>query len=263
MENVASLSPQQARQLIRAGKLCRPTSGVSQGYAQANLAILPKDLAYDFLLFAQRNPKPCPILDVTEVGSPEPRLVGSGADLRYDIAKYRVYRKGEFVEEVNNLEAYWTKDMVGFLLGCSFSFETALLKNDVPVRHIEEGCNVPMFITNIPCTPAGVFSGPMVVSMRPIPEKMVVRAVQVTSRFPAVHGAPVHVGAPESIGIRDLSKPDFGDAVTVRPGEVPVFWACGVTPQAVAMNTKPELMITHAPGYMFICDTTDESYGVI
>ena len=195
MENVASLSPQQARQLIRAGKLCRPTSGVSQGYAQANLAILPKDLAYDFLLFAQRNPKPCPILDVTEVGSPEPRLVGSGADLRYDIAKYRVYRKGAFVEEVNNLEAYWTKDMVGFLLGCSFSFETALLKNDVPVRHIEEGCNVPMFITNIPCTPAGVFSGPMVVSMRPIPEKMVVRAVQVTSRFPAVHGAPVHVGA--------------------------------------------------------------------
>jgi len=263
VENLAAMNPIDVRKLIRDGKLVRPTAGISQGYAQANLAILPKDLAYDFLLFAQRNPKPCPILDVTEVGSPEPKNVGVGADLRYDIGKYRIYKKGVLVEEVFDIAKYWTTDMVAFLLGCSFSFETAMLKNRIPVRHIEEQCNVPMFITNIECKPAGIFAGPTVVSMRPIPEAMIVRAVQVTSRFPAVHGAPIHIGSPSSIGIRDINKPDFGDAVTIKPGEVPVFWACGVTPQAVAMNVKPELMITHAPGYMFICDTRDEDYSVL
>lgn len=263
MENLSIMHPKDVRRLIREGKAVRPTAGMSQGYAQANLVILPKDLAYDFLLFAQRNPKPCPILDVTEIGSPEPKLVGSGADLRYDIAKFRVYKKGVLAEEVLDLEKYWTKEMVAFLLGCSFSFETAMLKNGIPVRHIEEKCNVPMYITNIECKPAGIFSGPTVVSMRPIPEEMVVRAVQVTSRFPAVHGAPLHIGSPSSIGIRDINKPDFGDAVTLKPGDVPVFWACGVTPQAVAMKVKPELMITHAPGYMFICDTRDEDYSVL
>lgn len=263
MENLASMNPKDVRKLIREGKLVRPTAGISQGYAQANLVILPKDLAYDFLLFAQRNPKPCPILDVTEVGSPEPRTVGVGSDLRYDIGKYRIYKKGVLAEEVYDIEKYWTKNMVAFILGCSFSFETAMLKNRIPVRHIEENCNVPMFITNIECKPAGIFAGPTVVSMRPIPEAMVVRAVQVTSRFPAVHGAPIHIGSPSSIGIRDINKPDFGDSVTIKPGEVPVFWACGVTPQAVAMKVKPELMITHAPGYMFICDTKDEDYSVL
>ncbi|MBC8014257.1 MAG: putative hydro-lyase [Sporomusaceae bacterium] len=263
MNNLSAMCPKDVRRLIREGKLVRPTAGMSQGYAQANLVILPKELAYDFLLFAQRNPKPCPILDVTEIGSPEPKLVGAGADLRYDIAKYRVYKKGVLAEEVLDLETHWTKDMVAFLLGCSFSFETAMLKNNIPVRHIEENCNVPMYITNIECKPAGMFSGPTVVSMRPIPEQMVVRAVQVTSRFPAVHGAPLHIGCPSSIGIGDITKPDFGDAVTIKPGEVPVFWACGVTPQAVAMKVRPELMITHAPGYMFICDTRDEEYSVL
>jgi len=263
LENLAAMTPKDVRQLIRDGKLVRPTAGISQGYAQANLAILPKKLAYDFLLFAQRNPKPCPILDVTEVGSFEPKAVGLGADLRYDIGKYRIYKNGVLAEEVFDIEKYWTTDMVAFLLGCSFSFETAMLKNGIPVRHIEEKCNVPMFITNIACKPAGIFSGPTVVSMRPIPEAMVVRAVQVTSRFPAVHGAPLHIGSPSSIGIKDINKPDFGDAVTIKPGEVPVFWACGVTPQAVAMQVKPEIMITHAPGYMFICDTRDEEYSVL
>jgi len=263
MDNLAVMNPQDVRRLIRDGKLVRPTAGISQGYAQANLAILPKELAYDFLLFAQRNPKPCPILDVTEIGSPQPTTVGAGADLRYDIGKYRIYKKGILAEEVLDIEKYWTKDMVAFLLGCSFSFETAMLKNGIPVRHIEENCNVPMFITNLACKPAGVFSGPTVVSMRPIPEAMVVRAVQVTSRFPAVHGAPLHIGSPSSIGIKDINKPDFGDSVTIKPGEVPVFWACGVTPQAVAMQVKPELMITHAPGYMFICDTRDEDYSIL
>jgi len=262
MDNLASMSAKEVRSLIRQNKLVKPTSGMALGYTQANLAVLPKDLAYDFLLFAQRNPKPCPILDVTEVGSPEPKTVAPGADLRYDIPKYRVYKKGKLHEEVTDLEKYWTDDMVAFLLGCSFTFETPMLKNGIPVRHIEEKCNVPMYITNIECKPAGIFSGPMVVSMRPIPESQVVRAVQVTSRFPAVHGAPVHIGSPSSIGIKDIHKPSFGDAVTINPGEVPVFWACGVTPQAVAMKIKPELMITHAPGYMFICDIHDDDYSV-
>ena len=263
MEDPAGMSARQVRGLIRENKLVRPTSGMAVGHSQANLVILPRDVAYDFLLFAQRNPKPCPILEVTEVGSPEPRIVAPGADLRYDIAKYRIFRKGVLEGEVLDLEQYWTEDMVAFLLGCSFTFEAPMLRNGIPVRHIEENCNVPMYVTNIECKPAGIFSGPMVVSMRPIPESMVVRAVQVTSRFPAVHGAPVHVGSPGSIGIKDLHAPDFGDPVTINPGEVPVFWACGVTPQAVAMKTKPEIMMTHAPGHMFICDTRDEDYSIL
>ena len=262
MKDLAAMSAREVRELIRANKLVKPTSGMALGYAQANMAILPRELAYDFLLFAQRNPKPCPILDVTEVGSPEPRMVAPGADLRYDIGKYRVYRHGELADEVTDIAKYWKDDMVAFLLGCSFTFETPMLRNGIPIRHIEEDCNVPMYITNIECNPAGVFAGPTVVSMRPIPAHMVVRAVQVTSRLPAVHGAPVHIGSPEKIGIKDINKPEFGDAVTINPGEVPVFWACGVTPQAVAMRVKPEIMITHAPGYMFICDTKDENLSV-
>ena len=251
------------RAAIARGEWRKPTSGVAAGFTQANVVILPKRYAFDFLLFCDRNPQPCPVIDVAEAGVIAPPVAGPTGDIRTEIPKYKIFRHGQFEKEVDNILDVYTEDMVTFLLGCSFTFEQDLLDNGVPVRHIELDRNVPMYITNRECRPAGVFSGPMVVSMRPIPEKMLVRAVQVTSRFPAVHGAPVHVGAPESIGIRDLSKPDFGDAVTVRPGEVPVFWACGVTPQAVAMNTKPELMITHAPGYMFICDTTDESYGVI
>lgn len=263
MEDLARLTPGEIRGRIRRDQLVRPTAGLAEGYVQANLAIVPKAMAYDFLLFAQRNPKPCPILDVTDVGSPEPRLIAPGSDLRYDIPKYRIYKAGEVVDEVLNLAGYWREDLVAFLLGCSFTFETALLNAGVPVRHIEENRNVPMYITNIECRPAGQFHGRMVVSMRPVPQEKVVRAVQVTSRFPAVHGAPVHVGDPLLIGIADLDRPDFGDAVTIRSGEVPVFWACGVTPQAVAMTTKPELMITHAPGHMFICDIRDEDLAVL
>ena len=236
---------------------------MAAGYTQANLAIVPKDLAYDFLVFAQRNPKPCPVLDITDMGCPEPKLFAPGADLRYDIPKYRIYRSGVFAEEVTSLEQHWRQDLVGFLLGCSFTFETPLLKAGIPIRHIEENCNVPMYITNIECIPSGIFHGPMVVSMRPIPEAQVVRAVQVTSRFPSVHGAPVHIGNPARIGIRDIAAPDFGDAVTIRPGEVPVFWACGVTPQSVAMQAKPELMITHSPGHMLIGDIRDDELAVM
>lgn len=258
VRHLSELEPREIRAMIRRGELARPTAGMAKGYVQGNLAIVPKALAYDFLLFAQRNPKPCPILDVTDAGSPEPKRVAPGADLRFDIPLYRVYKNGVLTDEVPDIAAYWRDDLVAFLLGCSFTFESALLNAGVPVRHIEQNCNVPMYITNMDCVPAGAFHGKTVVSMRPIPAEQVVRAVQITSRFPAVHGAPLHVGDPAMIGIADINKPDFGDSVTINPGETPVFWACGVTPQAVAMTVKPELMITHAPGHMFICDVRDE-----
>jgi uncharacterized protein YcsI (UPF0317 family) len=236
---------------------------MAKGYTQANLAILPRSLAFDFLLFCQRNPKPCPFLDVTDPGSPVPSLVAPDASLLTDLPKYRVYRHGELTEEVTSIEHLWREDMVAFLLGCSFTFEKALLENGIPVRHIEQDCNVPMYVTNIECKSAGRFAGPMVVSMRPVPQEQVVRAVQVTSRFPAVHGAPVHIGDPGAIGIQAIDRPDFGDPVPIQGGEVPVFWACGVTPQAVAMQSKPEIMITHAPGHMFITNLRDEQFGVL
>ncbi|MCX5735688.1 MAG: putative hydro-lyase [candidate division NC10 bacterium] len=250
--------PREVRQQIREGKWRRPTAGLAPGFVQTNLAILPRDLAFDFLLFAQRNPKPCPVIEVTDVGSPEPKLSAPGADLRTDVPKYCIYRNGALEGEVTDLRSVWRDDLVSFLLGCSFTFESALLQAGVPVRHIEENRNVPMFISNIQCVPAGMFRGPLVVTMRPIPARLVSRAVQITGRYPGVHGSPVHVGDPAIIGIRDLAKPDFGDPVTIRPGEVPVFWACGVTPQAVAMQAKPPLMLTHAPGYMFITDLRNE-----
>lgn len=261
--NLASMHPAELRAMIRRNEWVRPTSGMASGFTQANLVILKKELAFEFLLFCVRNPKPCPVLDVTEPGSPIPKWVAPGADLRTDLPKYRIYSHGELVEEVTDIIKYWEDDMVAFLLGCSFTFEQALMNNGISIRHIEENCNVAMYKTSIPCIEAGRFKGPMVVSMRPIPEKDVVRAVQVTSRFPAVHGAPIHIGNPESIGIKDIYKPDFGDPVTIKEGEVPVFWACGVTPQAAAMEVKPELMITHAPGHMFITDLCDEQFGVL
>jgi uncharacterized protein YcsI (UPF0317 family) len=227
------------------------------GYVQANLVVVPRDLAFDFLLFCQRNPKPCPLLDVTEAGSPEPRFAAPGADLRTDLPHYRVFRRGELTEEPTDITRYWRPDLVAFLLGCSFTFENALLQNGVPVRHIETGCNVPMYRTNRPCRPAGIFRGPMVVSMRPLTPEQTVKAVQVCSRFPRAHGAPIHFGNPAALGITDLARPDFGDAVDISPGEVPVFWACGVTPQAVAMEARPELLITHKPGHMFVTDLRD------
>lgn len=263
MKDLKDLTPKEARELIRNNKLIVPTSGISKGHIQANLAILPKDQALDFLIFAQRNPKACPILDVTDMGDPEPKLVAKGADLRYDIPKYRVYKKGELVDEVTDIKDYWTEDMVGFVIGCSFSFESAMINSNIPVRHIEDNHNVPMYITNIDTVPSGKFHGKMVVSMRPIPYEQVVKAVTVTSRFPSVHGAPVHVGDPSLIGIKDINSPDFGEKSEIKEGEIPVFWACGVTPQSIAMTSKPEIMITHSPGYMLICDPVDEDYSVL
>ena len=255
--------PSEVWQQIRGGSWRGVTSGVAPGYVQANLAILPQDLAFEFLLFCQRNPKPCPVLEVIEAGNVEPVLTAAGADIRTDIPGYRIYENGVMVDEVESLVPHWRDDLVSFLMGCSFSFETAMIEAGIPLRHQELGRNVAMYITNMPTTPAGVFSGPMVVSMRPIKRNQVVRAVQVTSRFPATHGAPIQIGSPFYIGITDLSRPDFGDAVEIKDDEEPVFWACGVTPQAVALNCKPPLMITHAPGRMFITDQRDADVAVL
>ncbi|MFR5877031.1 MAG: putative hydro-lyase [Eubacterium sp.] len=250
----SNMHPQEVKKLIRAGQITTQTSGMCNGYAQANLCILPKDYAFDFLLFCMRNPKPCPVLEVGDVGSKEFRFMAAEGDVCKDFPKYRIWRNGQLEKEVTDITDYWQEDFVYFLIGCSFSFESELLEASVPVRHIEEGRNVPMFNTNIELTPAGAFHGNMVVSMRPIPNDLVVKAVNVTAAMPRVHGAPVQIGNPNAIGIEDINKPDYGDRVTINDGEVPVFWACGVTPQNAVMATKPPIAITHAPGHMFITD---------
>jgi uncharacterized protein YcsI (UPF0317 family) len=256
-------SPTEVREACRSGILTGTTAGLALAYAQANLVVVPKDLAFDFLVFCQRNPKPCPVLDVTEIGRTKPVQTAPGADLRTDLPKYRVYERGGLTDECFDITESWSQDMAGFLLGCSFTFEQAMIDAGIPVRHIDSGRVVSMYRTNIPCIPAGPFKGPMVVSLRMIPAEQVVRAVQVTSRFPAVHGAPVHIGEPEKIGIGNLDQPDYGDPPVSQPGDVPVFWACGVTPQAIAMNVKPEIMITHAPGSMFVTDIPVTRLAVI
>jgi uncharacterized protein YcsI (UPF0317 family) len=247
----------EVRRLARSGELTGPAPGLALGYVQANLVVVPRDLAFDFLLFCQRNPQPCPLLDVTDPGCSEPRHAAPGADIRTDVPRYCVYRYGELIEEPTDLFGYWRDDLVGFLLGCSFTFENALLTAGIPVRHIEQGRNVPMYRTNIACRPAGVFAGPMVVSMRPLTPAKAETATRICRRFPLAHGAPVHIGNPSAIGIADINRPDFGDAVEIRRGEEPVFWACGVTPQAVAMQARPSLLLTHKPGHMFVTDLRD------
>jgi uncharacterized protein YcsI (UPF0317 family) len=247
----------EVRDAARRGELRAPTPGLAPGFVQANLVVVPRDLAFDFLLFCNRNPQPCPLLDVTDPGSPEPRAIAPGADVRVDLPRYRVYRYGELIEEPTDLRPWWRDDLVAFLLGCSFTFENALMQAGVPVRHIEQGRNVPMYRTSIPCRPAGAFRGPMVVSMRPLTPTQAETATRICDRFPRAHGTPVHVGDPSAIGVRDLAHPDFGDASDIRPGEVPVFWACGVTPQAVAMEARPPLLLTHSPGHMFLTDLRD------
>lgn len=250
------------REACRTGELSGQTSGLAAGFAQANLVILPADWAAEFLLFCQRNPKPCPLLEVTEPGVFAPSSVATDADLRTDLPRYRVWKNGELIDEPTDIIDLWRDDFVAFVIGCSFTFEAALIAAGVGVRHIELGVNVPMFKTNVPCRSAGRFHGPLVVSMRPMSPANAIRAVQITSRYPAVHGAPVHIGFPEQIGITDLAQPDFGDAVPIEPGELPVFWACGVTPQAVLMAAKPPYVITHSPGCMFVTDVKDESLAV-
>jgi uncharacterized protein YcsI (UPF0317 family) len=321
-----NISPGALRLLAREGKFTGNTSGCSPGYVQANLVVLPREHAFDFMTFCVRNPKACPLLDVTDPGNPRPPawLVKGDADLRTDLPNYRgtckgwsfsgreevyesklnafhracthefpddtatkknysrnksvsalhnpaihqsfpshattVWQDGELLYEVGDIRAFWRQDSVAFLLGCSFSFDEALLQAGLPVRHIQESKNVSMYKTTIPCRPAGYFQGNMVVSMRPFHPQQVNHVIQVTSRFKAVHGAPVHMGDPVAIGIADLSRPDYGEAVLVAEGEVPVFFACGVTPQNVILGSKPRgIVVTHAPGAMFVTDVLNEA----
>lgn len=264
--SVADLRPHQARERF-AGGLEQPTAGWCAGFAQANLISLPAASAFDMLLFAQRNPKPCPVLEVVDAGGLRGEEGGAvfsdpRSDIRTDLPRYRVYREGELTEEVGDATAHWREDLVTFIIGCSFTFEHPLRAAGVPVRHMDAGTNVPMYRTSRRCRPAGALSGPLVVSMRGIPASQVADAVRISSRYPAVHGAPVHVGDPTALGIEDLDRPDYGDAPVLQPGDIPVFWACGVTPQAVVTHSRPELAITHAPGYMLITDAPDASYLV-
>jgi uncharacterized protein YcsI (UPF0317 family) len=252
----------EVRERIRAGEHTGPTGGLAPGYVQTNLVTLPEEYAFDFLKFCVRNPKPCPVLEVTDAGSPTPAVMAPGADLRTDVPRYRVYEDGELVDEPTDVASYWRGDLVSFLIGCSFTFEKALLDAGLRLAHLDQGRNVPMYVTNRKCAPSGPFSGPMVVSMRPYRADEIPLAVAVSGRYPTMHGAPVHVGDPGSLGVRDLDEPEFGEAISVAEDETPLFWACGVTPQAVAMQAKPPLVITHSPGHMFVTDRRNAEYEV-
>lgn len=260
LNDAAKLTPREVRRLCRRGAFDRPTSGAAMGFAQVNLVILPGEAAAEFERFCRLNPRPCPLLEVTEIGSFRPKRLAPDADVRTDLPRYRVYRRGVCVDGPTDVAAYWVEDFVAFLIGCSFTFESALLDAGIPVRNIEEDCNVPMFRTNVACQAVGRFHGPLVVSMRPMTPSQAERAAEITAQFPAVHGAPIQIGDPARLGIIDLSRPDHGDPVTIRPGEVPVFWACGVTPMEAILRAELDLAITHEPGHMLVTDLRDEVF---
>jgi uncharacterized protein YcsI (UPF0317 family) len=251
------------RHACRAGRLTGTTAGLAAGHVQGNLVILGKAAAADFLRFCQLNPKPCPLVGVSEPGVPHIPALGADLDIRTDLPRYRAWAHGELVAEPTDIGDYWRDDLVAFVIGCSFSFEEALMAEGIRLQHVERGACVPMYRTDIPCEAAGPFRGPLVVSMRPFQPADAIRAVQITSRFPTAHGAPVHFGEPEQIGIRDLMRPDYGDAPSIADGEVPVFWACGVTPQAVIAAVRPDFCITHAPGAMLATDLMNNRLAVI
>ena len=248
-----AVSAQRARLLIRAGEHTGPTAHLAPGCVQANLVVVPRAVASDLVAFAVRNPKPCPIVEVVEQGF-EAVLTAPGSDLRTDVPRYRLFVDGVHADSATDAAGWWRGDLVSALLGCSFSFEAALMRAGLPVRHIEQGRNVPMFVTGRQCEPVGDFAAPLVVSMRPMPAGMVEQARRITEAYPQAHGGPVHAGDPAELGIADLGTPDFGDAVDIQDGEVPMFWACGVTPQLAIANAAPEIAITHEPGHMFITD---------
>jgi uncharacterized protein YcsI (UPF0317 family) len=251
------------RQAARTGTLTSHTSHLAHGYVQGNLVVLPQSLAGDFHRYCQFNPKPCPLIGMSEPGSPHMPALGRDLDIRTDVPRYRVWRNGHLVDEPTSLVDIWRNDLVSFVLGCSFTFEAALLDDGIDLRHVSCGANVAMYRTSIPTERAGAFHGPMVVSMRPLKAKDAIRAIQITSRFPAMHGAPVHIGDPALIGIKDLAKPDYGDAVEIRPDELPVFWACGVTPQAAITEANPAFAITHAPGAMLVTDRRNTEFAIL
>lgn len=253
----------EVRHSARSGKLTGQTAGLAPGFVQGNLAVLPRDLAADFLRFCQINARACPLIGMSNPGSVEIPELGADLDLRTDLPAYRIWRDGVVAEEVGDITHFWRDDLVSFVIGCSFSFEEALIENDIPLRHVNAGKNVAMYRTNVPTVKAGPFEGPLVVSMRPLKARDAIRAIQITSRFPAVHGAPVHIGRPDLIGIADLASPDYGDPVFVADDEIPVFWACGVTPQAVIAAAKPPFAITHAPGCMLVSDVKNNHLAAL
>lgn len=260
----ANFTPSQLRQQIREGQFTANTSGQCQGFVQCNVAILPKDWAAEFLQFCQLNPKPCPVVAMAaNPGDTNIEAIGADFDIRTDVPRYRVWENGALSEEVTDIQHLWRDDLVTFLIGCSFSFEDALLADGLEIRNIAEGKNVPMYNTNVACQPAGRFSANTVVSMRPFKPVDAIRMIQICSRFPSVHGAPIHFGDPAAIGINDINQPDYGDAVTINDGEVPVFTACGVTPQAAIMEAKPPFCITHSPGYMVVTDLPNSRLAVL
>ena len=261
--DLKAASAQQVRAAIRTGSYGGHTSGLAAGKLQCNLAILPERFALDFLRFCQRNPKPCPVVGVSDSGDPFLPTLGADIDIRSDVSKYRVFKDGALTDEVDDINALWADDFVTVALGCSFTFENALARNGIPVRHMETGRNVPMYRSNIDLIPAGPFAGKMVVTMRPIPAHQVDQAREISARYPQAHGAPIGIGDPANIGIGDLSQPDWGDAVEVKDGEVPVYWACGVTPQNVLLDAKLPLCITHSPGHMLIADVAEDAETTI
>ena len=252
-----------ARLAIRRNQHAGPTSGVAPGFVQANLAILPQALAQDFLQFCRLNPKPCPLIGVSAPGDPRVPALGEDLDIRTDLPRYRVWRNGALVEEPTDVLKWWRDDLVTFAIGCSFSFEEALLEAGIELRHMTCDCTVAMYRTSVETAAAGPFHGPLVVSMRPMKPADAIRAIQITTRFPSVHGAPVHIGKPELIGIKDLGRPDWGDAVPVHEDEIPVFWACGVTPQSVIMAVRPDFCITHYPGGMLVTDRRNTEFAIM
>ena len=259
----ASAASAEARQRIRRGEHTGQTAGLAPGMVQGNVAILPADWADDFLRFCLQNPKPCPILAVGRPGRPELPTLGDGIDIRSDLPRYRVFRDGREIATPGDIADHWRDDLVAFVLGCSFSFEAALMEAGLRLRHVEADTTVPMYRSSIDCAPSERFRGRMVVSMRPFRPADAIRAIQITSRFPTVHGAPVHIGLPQAIGIADLGRPDFGDPVELRDDELPLFWGCGVTPQVVIEQAKPPLFITHFPGCMLITDIANASLAAL
>jgi uncharacterized protein YcsI (UPF0317 family) len=252
-----------ARLAVRNGTHRGPTAGLAPGFVQGNLAILPRALAADFMQFCRLNPKPCPLIGTSQPGDPRVPELGEDLDIRTDLPRYRVWKNGELVAEPEDITEFWRDDLVSFVIGCSFSFEEALTAEGIELRHITRGCNVPMYRTSIATLEAGPFRGPLVVSMRPLKPADAIRAVQITTRFPSVHGAPVHIGKPDMIGIKDVMTPDYGDAVEVRGDELPVFWACGVTPQSVIATVKPDFCITHHPGSMLVTDRKNTEFAIM
>ena len=251
--------PREVRRAIRAGRHRRHTAGLARGYVQGNVCILPREYAAEFRAFCEANPKPCPLLAMSAPGDPLLPALGEDLDIRTDVPRYRVFSDGTLIEEMQDLRNLWRDDLVTFILGCSFSFEEALMAAGLPLRYVEQGRNVPMYRTSIDTVPAGRFHGKLVVSMRPFTPAHAIRAIEITSRYPRVHGAPVHIGSPEAIGIRNLDEPWAGDPTEVRDGELPLFWACGITPQSVVLEAKPSLCITHAPGHMLVTDLENAS----